>query len=103
MAGEHRAPARRRISSATGPFRQAGRLPRGRRDGPGGEGVRPEGGLDPRAHHVEVDPDEGQRLAVDGARRAGRRPAPDGAEYLGLDPLWADALVAQDGTRRLTG
>src|SRR6266702_4747548 len=75
--------------------------PAGGRDSPG-EGVRPEGGLDSRAHHVQVDPDEGQRLAVDGAQRAGGPPAPDGAEYLRLDPLRADALVAQDGTRRRT-
>src|SRR5690348_18160895 len=58
----------------------------GGRAGPG-EGVRAERRLDPGPDDVEVDADEGQRLAVDAAQRVGRLARPYGAQYFRLDAI----------------
>ena len=47
-----------------------------RRLGGTGERLRPERGLDPGPHRVQVDPDRGQRVLVQAAEQAGPAPSP---------------------------
>jgi hypothetical protein len=52
---------------------------------------------------VDVDPDGGQRVTVQGAEQAGRLPEPGPADDLGLHAFRGDAPLAQGGARRFAG
>ena len=74
-----------------------------RRLGGAGERLRPERGLDPGPHRVQVDPDRGQRVLVQAAEQAGPCAQPDPADDLLLDEFRRDAVRAQDRAGRLAG
>ena len=67
------------------------------------EGPWPERRLDPFPHHIQIDPDGSQRLAVQGAEQAGRLAEPDEADDLGLDCLRGDTMLAQDRAHWFAG
>ena len=67
------------------------------------EGIGSEGRLDPCAHGIEIDPDDGQRVSVQIAEQTGFAAEPDEANNLLLDVFGGDALLAQDCTGGLLG